>query len=58
MGILLAAVAGIMVFISIDQLLPAASKYGEHKMTTYGVVTGMLLMSVSLALFIAHHHVH
>lgn len=58
LGVLLAAVAGIMVFISLDQLLPAASKYGEHKMTTFGVVTGMLLMAISLALFVGHHHVH
>jgi zinc transporter, ZIP family len=58
MGILLASVAGIMVFISLDQLLPAAGKYGEHQMSTYGVVTGMLLMSVSLALLVGHSHVH
>jgi ZIP family zinc transporter len=29
-GILFAAVAGIMVFISVDELLPAAREYGEH----------------------------
>lgn len=58
LGVLLAAVAGIMVFISLDQLLPAAGKYGDHRMTTYGVIAGMLLMSVSLALFVGHSHVH
>lgn len=50
-GILFAGVAGIMVFISIDNLLPTAREYGEHHLTVYGVITGMLVMSVSLVLF-------
>ncbi len=58
MGLLIAGVAGIMVFISLDQLLPAAEKYGEHRMSTYGIVLGMLLMSVSLALLLHHGHSH
>lgn len=37
-GILFAAVAGIMVFISIDELLPAAEKYGEHHLSVYGLI--------------------
>jgi zinc transporter ZupT len=36
-GILFASVAGIMVFISIDELLPAAYKYGETHLSIYGV---------------------
>jgi len=51
-GILFAAVAGIMVFISIDELLPAAREYGEHHLSIYGLVGGMALMAVSLLLFI------
>jgi ZIP family zinc transporter len=47
---LLAAVAGIMVFISLDELLPAAREYGEHHWSIYGLVAGMALMAVSLAL--------
>jgi ZIP family zinc transporter len=52
MGIIFAAVAGIMVFISLDELLPAAEEYGEHHLSIYGLVTGMALMAVSLLLFI------
>lgn len=48
MGCILAGVAGIMVFISIDELLPAAREYGEAHISIYGVVTGMAVMAVSL----------
>jgi len=51
-GILFAAVAGIMVFISLDELLPAAEEYGEHHLSIYGVVLGMAVMAVSLLLFV------
>ena len=51
-GIVLAAVAGIMVFISLDELLPTAEAYGEHHISIYGVVSGMLIMAFSL-LFLA-----
>lgn len=50
MGCILAGVAGIMVFISIDELLPAAREYGEAHTAIYGVVSGMALMAVSLFL--------
>ena len=50
MGCVLAGVAGIMVFISIDELLPAAREYGEPHIANYRVVTGMALMAVSLIL--------
>lgn len=50
-GLIFAGVAGIMVFISLDQLLPAAEKFGEHHLCTYGVVSGMIVMAVSLVLF-------
>ncbi|WP_347860759.1 zinc transporter ZupT [Salimicrobium sp. PL1-032A] len=51
-GILFAGVAGIMVFISLDELLPASRKYGEAHLSIYGVVAGMVVMAVSLLLFI------
>jgi len=51
-GILFAAVAGIMVFISLDELLPAAREYGEHHLAIYGLVAGMIVMAVSLLLFV------
>ena len=50
-GIIFAGVAGIMVFISIDELLPAAREYGEHHLSIYGVIAGMMVMALSLLLF-------
>ncbi len=50
-GIVFAGVGGIMVFISLDQLLPTAREYGEHHVSIYGLVLGMMLMAVSLLLF-------
>jgi ZIP family zinc transporter len=55
MGILLSGVAGIMVFISLDQLLPAAEEYGHHHLSTYGVILGMLVMASSLMMMVGHH---
>jgi ZIP family zinc transporter len=50
LGIVFGAVAGIMVFISLDQLLPTAEKYGEHHLAIYGLVAGMAVMALSLLL--------
>ncbi|VFQ46045.1 zinc transporter ZupT [Desulfoluna butyratoxydans] len=50
-GLLFASVAGIMVFISLDGLLPTAEKYGEHHHAIYGVIAGMAVMALSLLLF-------
>ena len=49
-GVILAGVAGIMVFISLDELLPSAEKYGEHHLSIYGAVCGMMVMAASLLL--------
>lgn len=51
LGAIFAIVAGIMVFISLDELLPAAEKYGEHHTSILGVVTGMAIMAFSLLIF-------
>ena len=51
-GCVFAAVAGIMVFISFDELLPAAEEYGEHHLSIYGLISGMVVMAISLLLFI------
>lgn len=51
-GVLFAFVAGIMVFISLDELLPMAREYGEAHLSIYGLVSGMMIMAVSLLLFI------
>jgi len=50
-GIVLAAVSGIMVYISLDELLPSAEKYGEHHISISGLIVGMIIMSLSLFLF-------
>lgn len=47
-GILFTAVAGIMVYISMDELLPTAEEYGEHHLAIAGLIAGMVLMAVSL----------
>jgi ZIP family zinc transporter len=47
-GVLFASVAGIMVFISLDELLPAARKYAEGHAAIYGVGLGMAVMALSL----------
>lgn len=51
-GLLFASVAGIMVFISLDELLPAAEEYGEHHLSIYGMIAGMAVMALSLLLFL------
>lgn len=50
-GLVLSAVSGIMVFISLDELLPNAEKYGKHHISISGVVLGMLVMAASLLIF-------
>jgi zinc transporter, ZIP family len=51
-GMLFASVAGIMVFISLDELLPSAREYGEPHLAIYGMIAGMGLMALSLLLFL------
>ena len=46
--LVLSAVAGIMIYISLDELLPTAEKYGKHHIAIAGVVGGMALMGISL----------
>ncbi|WP_353067255.1 zinc transporter ZupT [Arcanobacterium hippocoleae] len=45
-----AAVAGIMVYISLDELLPTAEEYGQHHHAILGLIAGMLVMAISLLL--------
>lgn len=49
-GLVFASVAGIMVYISLDELLPTAEKYGEHHLAIYGLIAGMAVMALSLLL--------
>ena len=46
--LILAAVAGIMIYISLDELLPTAEKYGKHHIAIAGVISGMAIMGISL----------
>lgn len=50
-GLIFAGVAGIMVFISFDELLPTSEKYGKHHHSIYGLIAGMVIMAISLVLF-------
>ncbi len=50
-GIIFACVAGIMVYISLDELLPTAEEYGEHHIAIGGLIAGMAVMALSLILF-------
>lgn len=47
---LLAFVAGIMLYISFDELLPAAHRYGEEHLVALGIILGMLVMAATLGL--------
>ncbi len=51
LGITFGIVAGIMIYISFDELLPAARVYGNAHTTIFGLVLGMLIMASSLILF-------
>lgn len=48
LGIIMAIVAGIMVYISVDELLPGAEKYGQHHYAIVGFIVGMAIMALSL----------
>jgi ZIP family zinc transporter len=44
----MAFIAGIMIYISLDELLPVAHRYGHGHLVIAGIVLGMLIMAVSL----------
>lgn len=50
LGFVFAAVAGVMVFISLDKLLPTAVVTGRHHAAVYGLIGGMAIMAISLLL--------
>ncbi|HJX69012.1 MAG TPA: zinc transporter ZupT [Dehalococcoidia bacterium] len=47
---LLAFSAGIMVYISLDEILPTAQLYGKQHFVILGVLAGMLIMAISIFL--------
>ena len=52
LGVVFAMVAGIMIYISLDELLPTAEEYGEHHIAIGGLIAGMAVMGASLVLFL------
>lgn len=50
-GCVFGVVAGVMVFLSLDELLPQAKRYAKGHETVYGMVSGMVLVALSLVLF-------
>lgn len=55
-GFLFSVVAGIMIFVSLDELLPASQKYEDHHLSVYGAIAGMIVMAISLGVFGGHSH--
>jgi len=49
-GLVFGLVAGIMVYISFDELLPTAEEYGEHHVAILGLLSGMAVMALSLVM--------
>lgn len=50
MGVLFGGVAGVMVYISLDELLPTSQAYGKSHDSIIGLVAGMAIMAISLLL--------
>lgn len=51
-GVLFGIISGIMIYISFDELLPSAEEYGEHHLSVFGLIGGMMVMAFSLLMFI------
>ncbi len=47
---LLAFIAGVMVYISLDEILPTAHRYGRNHIVIGGIIVGMSVMAVSLVI--------
>ncbi|MCD8497546.1 MAG: zinc transporter ZupT [Alphaproteobacteria bacterium] len=50
-GAVFGIIAGVMVFLALDELLPAAKRYAQGHETVYGLISGMAILAVSLILF-------
>ncbi len=51
MGLMLSAVAGLMVYISFAELLPLSQEYGESETASIGLISGMIIMGLSICFF-------
>lgn len=49
-GVIFGMLAGIMMYISLGELLPSAREYGETHLSVYGLICGMFIMAISLLL--------
>jgi zinc transporter, ZIP family len=50
-GCVFGMIAGAMVYLSLDELLPAAKRYAKGHETVYGMILGMMIIALSLAMF-------
>jgi ZIP family zinc transporter len=50
-GGLFGFMAGAMVYLALDELLPTSRRYAKGHETVYGLVSGMMILAISLALF-------
>lgn len=50
-GWVFGVIVGIMVFLALDELLPAAKRYVDGHEAVYGLVGGIAVMAIRLALF-------
>lgn len=54
LGLLLAVIAGIMIYVAFDELVPAALCEGRRHTGLAGILLGLLIMGLTMALL--HHH--
>lgn len=50
-GAVFGIISGVMVFLALDELLPAAKRYSDGHETVYGLTSGMAVIAASLVLF-------
>lgn len=55
LGVVFGITAGIMIFISLDELLPTAKKYDTGHTTIYSILAGIAVMAISL-MMVGHSH--
>jgi ZIP family zinc transporter len=50
-GCVFGVIAGAMVYLALDELLPAAKRYAKGHETVYGIISGMAIIALSLVMF-------
>ncbi len=51
LGAMLAIVAGLMVYIAIDELLPVSQHFGNERLSTLGILAGIVIIALSITAF-------